>query len=93
VAEPPAASVDLARLRLLVDAPFAPRLVLEVLHRIGDVDLVASDAGSLERAVEHLAGGPHERTAGQILLVAWLLADEHERGIGRPFAEDGVAFL
>lgn len=47
VVEPPAAGVDLASVRLLVNAALAARLVLEVLHRVSDVDLAALDAGRL----------------------------------------------
>ena len=50
VVEPQAAGVDLARVGLLVDAPLAARLVLEMLHGVGDVDSRAVDAGRLERA-------------------------------------------
>src|SRR5215510_12551307 len=60
VVEPPAASVDLAYVGLLVEAPLAARLVLEVLHGVGDVDFIPLDAGRFERLVEHLAGGTDE---------------------------------
>ena len=40
--------------------------------------------------VEHLAGRADERAAGEILLVARLLADEHDRGVERAFAEHGL---
>ena len=63
--EPPAAGIDLARVRLLVDAPLAARLILEVLHRIGDVDRIARDAGDFQRAIEHLAGGSDKGPARQ----------------------------
>src|SRR6516165_6199444 len=75
VVEPPAASVDLARVGLLVEAPLAARLVLEMLHGVGDVDFIPLDAGRFERLVEHLAGGAHEGQSGQIFLVARLLTD------------------
>ena len=48
------------------------------------------DAGLVEDLVEHLAGRPDERLAGNILLVAGLLADEDDLRILRPFAEHGL---
>ena len=66
--------------RLLVDAPLAARLPLEVLHDVGDVDGGAIDAGLRERAVEQLAGRADERMAGEIFRVARLLADQHQLG-------------
>ena len=43
-----------------------------------------------ERSVEHLAGRPDEGAAGKVLLIARLLADQHQRRIGRAFAEHGL---
>jgi hypothetical protein len=65
-----------------------------VLDRVGDVGPRPVDPGLGQRVVEHPAGGPDERGAGEVLLVARLLADEHHLGAGRPLAEDhlgGVA--
>jgi hypothetical protein len=78
VVEPPAAGVDLARVRLLVDAPLALRLELEMLHRIGDENLASVDAGIGERAVKDAARRPHEWLAGPIFLVTRLLAHQHQ---------------
>ena len=61
-----------------------------MLHRIGDIDLAAVDAGFLQRAIEHLPGGTDERLAGEVFLVAGLLADQHDRGVLRAFAEHGL---
>src|SRR5437667_3237642 len=62
-----------------------------MLHRVGDVDIVlAIDADLIEHAVEISPGGPDERMAGQILLIAGLLADEHHEGVARAFAENGL---
>src|SRR5262249_13177354 len=90
VIEPPAASVDLARVGLLVEAPLAARLVLEVLHGIGDVDVAPLDARRFQSLIEYLAGGSGEGQSGQICLVARLLADQHQRSVGRPLAEHGL---
>jgi hypothetical protein len=80
---------DLRRIRLLVQADFSARHKFEMLHRVGDVNLAAIDAGLLQRAVEHLPGGPDERFAGEVFLVAGLLADQHDAGPLRAFAEYG----
>ena len=82
--------LDLAGVRLLVDAPLAARLEFEMLDRVGDVDAGAVDAGLGKRAVEQLAGRADERPAGEILLIAGLLADEHERRVARALAEHGL---
>src|SRR6185369_10029109 len=74
--------------RRLVDATLAAQLELEVLDRVGDVDLAARDAELLERAGEKLPGRTDEGTALQILLVARLLAHEHQPGAAAAFAAD-----
>ncbi len=84
------AGLDLRRRRLLVQPDLAAGDELEVLHRIGDVDLAAVDAGLLQRPVEHLAGRADEGMAGEVLLVAGLLADQHQRRMVRAFAEHGL---
>src|SRR5947209_3797020 len=58
--QPPAARLNLVVIRLLMDAPLAARLELEVLHGIRDVDARAIDAGFGKRALEHLPGRTHE---------------------------------
>jgi hypothetical protein len=54
----------------------AARHPLEVLHGIRDVHIAPHDVRSLERLIKHAAGRAHERQAGQVLLVARLLADQ-----------------
>jgi len=49
-----------------VNSPLAATRELEVLDRVGDVDLRAGDPGVLERGVEQVAGRPDERVAGAI---------------------------
>ncbi len=80
--EPGPAGVGLAAGGLLVDAP-AARLELrelEVLDRVGDVDVRAVDAGPVERPVEQAPGGAGERLAGRVLDVAGLLPHHDEAG-------------
>ena len=88
--DPPAAGLDLAGVGLGVDAALAALLELEMLDRVGDVGRAAVDPGLAERAVEQLAGRADERAAGEILLVARLLADEQDPGVERAFAEHGL---
>jgi hypothetical protein len=89
--EPRPAGGDLGAVRLLVDAHLAPGPELEVLDGVGHVDLAAVDAGGLEGPVEELPGGAHEGLPGPVLLVAGLLAHQHQPGAGRPRTEHGLA--
>src|SRR3954469_14262250 len=85
--EPLAARGELAAVRLIVDAGFAPSPPLEVLDGVGDVDAVTIDAGRSERLVEYATRRPNEGAAGDVLMVAGLLADQHQLGVGGSFAE------
>jgi hypothetical protein len=86
--EPRVARGDLAPARLLVDPTLAARRPLEVLDGVRHVRARTIEAGVLERAVEELPGGPHERMSLDVLAVTRLLADEHQLGVLGPFAED-----
>src|SRR5262249_46373801 len=88
--QPRPAGPDLRSVRLLVNPPLPARFPFEMLYDIGDVDTVAIDARLLERTVEQAAGRTHERPTGQIFGVARLLADQHQLGAGRAFAEHGL---
>src|SRR5580765_1049690 len=88
--EPRPARVELRCARRLVDPALAALLELEVLDRVGDVDLFALQPGFGQRPVEHLARRPDERRSLKIFLIAGLLADEHDPRAGRPKAEDGL---
>jgi hypothetical protein len=71
--------LDLACRGLLVDAALSALLELEVLDGVGDVDAAPVDAGVRHRPLQELAGGPHERPALPVLLVAGLLANKGDR--------------
>ena len=88
--DPDATHLDLITIGPLVQALLAARLVLEMLHRVGEIDRCPIDAGVGQRAIEQAAGWPDEGTAGDILLITGLLAHHHERGAGRSFAEHGL---
>src|SRR2546430_7348452 len=79
---PGAAGRELAQPRRLVDAALAALDELEVLDRVRDVEPLPVQAHLDQRAVEHLARRANERRALQILLIAGLLADEDDAGIG-----------
>jgi hypothetical protein len=95
--EPRAAGVDLLHGWLFVDAHFAARFPLEVLHRVRDVDLATIDLSLFQRLVEQLARRAHKGTALLVLLVAWLLSDHHDGNagmggviVGLQFTEDSL---
>ena len=62
--------------------------MLEMLHRVGDENLSAGDLRFRQGLVENLAGGPDERLAGKVFLVAGLLAHQHQVRMPAPFAGD-----
>src|SRR6266571_7709347 len=64
--KPRTTGLDLVRSRRLVNAPFAPRFPLEMLHDVRDVNAAPIESDLRERAVEHLARRTHERRALQI---------------------------
>ena len=64
--------------------------VFEVLHRVGHVDAFWVDASLVEAAPEHPAGGADEGPSLSVFLIARLLTDEDERGLGRSLTEDGL---
>ena len=88
--EPRAAGGDLARARLLMNAPLPARLPLEVLHGIRHVRSGAVDPGLGERLVEESPRRADERPSRPVLLVTRLLADEHGSRVLRALAEDGL---
>jgi hypothetical protein len=73
-----------------VHAPLAARHPLEVLDRVGDVDLVARQPGRLHHLVEQPPGRTHEGPSGHVLLVARLLAHHHDARVHLSLAEDGL---
>src|SRR6202008_1451678 len=79
---------ELALRRRLVQPPLAPRLPLEVLHRIRDIGPGAIDSGLAQALVQDAARGPDERMAFPVFHVARLLAHEHDAGARIALAED-----
>ncbi len=89
-AQPPTAGDHLAPVRGLVQATLAPQLMLEVLHGVGDVKPGAVGAGLGQRPIEHLSGGTDERPSDAILLVAGLLAHQHQGSILRSLSRHAM---
>src|SRR5690606_36102107 len=85
--EPEATGGDFARARPQVQPALATRGKLEVLDRVGDVGPPAVDADPLQRLLEDAPGRSDKGSAGKVLLVARLLADEHRVGPLRPLPE------
>jgi hypothetical protein len=70
-----------------VQTLLAARFVLEMLHGIGEPDLPAVEPCLRHGAVQDLAGRPDEGMAREVLLIARLLAHQHQRRPRRPLAE------
>ena len=76
--EPGQACFDFSLCRRFVEPAFAARLPLEVLHRIGDVDVLARNARGFECLVEKLARRADERMPFDVFAVSWLFADNEQ---------------
>ena len=81
--EPDAAGVYLAQAGLFVQTPLAAGLPLEVFDGIGDVDGFAIESRLLDDAIEQAPGRSYEGVTPKVLLVARLLAHQHDRGVAR----------
>ncbi len=88
--EPWAAGRNFKRVWLLVQPDFAPRFPLEMLHRIGDVDLGAIDAGGLQALIKQLTGRPNKRLSLLIFAITRLFAHQKNSGMGSAFAKNDL---
>ena len=61
-----------------------------MLHDVRDEGPLAIDPRIDEGAIENAAGGSHERLAIEVLAIARLLPDEHQRGRHGSGPEDGL---
>src|SRR6185436_13976037 len=84
--QPLVASRDFQLAGLLVNAAPAARLELEMLDGVRDVREATFDVRLLECCVEQLARRSDKGTAGDVLLIARLFADEDDTGRLRSFA-------
>lgn len=87
--EPRAACRYFRRVRLFVDTALSSRLPFEVLHRVGDIDLISVDARLFQSGVQQGSGGPNKWTPLKILFVSGLLADEEHTRVCLAFTKDG----
>lgn len=67
--------------------------MVEVLHRVGEVQRGAIDPQFRQCAVQHLAGRSCKWLPTQIFGVTGLLSDQHHPRIGRPLPEHGLRGL
>src|SRR2546423_4446558 len=58
------------------------------LDQVRDENLLPRDSGGGEGPVEHLAGGPHKRSAGRVLLPSRRFADQEHVGVDGAFPWD-----
>jgi hypothetical protein len=72
--EPRTAGSDLRGVRTLMEAPLAARPPLEVLHDVANEDALPVDPGLGEGRIQQTAGRSDERSTGEILAIAGLLA-------------------
>src|SRR5437879_10082606 len=62
-----------------------------MLDRVRHIAPAAIDSRGFEAAIEQLTGPADKGMAGQILGIAGLLADKHDRRALRALAEDGLS--
>ncbi len=86
--QPPAAVIDLARARRLVNAPLSTRDELEMLDRIREIALAFRETRLTQSRAQEPARRSDKRTTLKILLIPGLLADEDRTRTGWTFAED-----
>src|SRR5262249_34277264 len=91
--EPNLAALDFVGVGTLVQPALAAHLMLEMLHRIGNENLRARNSRLCQRAVEDPPRRTDERLAAEVLLVAGLLADEHDVSGSAALAPAWVASL
>src|SRR5919201_1906907 len=89
--EPRPAGLDLGRIGLLMEPFLAARLPLEVFDRVGHVDQGPVDAGLLEGAIQKAPGWADERFALDVLAIAGLLSNEHDRRAIAPLTKYGLS--
>jgi hypothetical protein len=92
VLEPGETRANLAGVRRLVQPSLAACVArpLEMLDRVGEVDVFPVDARGLERAIEEFPRRSDERTSGDIFDVAGCFADDHESRAARTLAKHGL---
>jgi hypothetical protein len=90
--DPGFAVMDFLAAGFVVEPSFAARIgfPFEVFDGVGEIEVVAVEAGFLQGFVEQLPGGADEGATLEVLAVAGLFADEHDAGVAGAFASDGL---
>jgi hypothetical protein len=88
--EPGAAGRYFKRIWLFMQPNFTPWLPLEMLNRIGDINLSSVDTRQFEAPIQQLAGGPDEWFPLLILAITRLFPHHKNRGMGSPFAKNDL---
>src|SRR5207237_10487912 len=88
--QPRPARTDLAGVWLLMQPSLAAAGPAEMLDGVGHVDPATIDARLFQAFLQQPAGGADEGLALEVLLVAGLLADQHELRALTALAEDGL---
>lgn len=83
----------MAAFRSFVQPYLAAPFMMEVLHRVGEVQRRAIDSQFSQRTVEQPAGRARERLSAQVLAIARLFPDQHHLGACRPLPEHGLRGL
>jgi ribosomal-protein-alanine N-acetyltransferase len=73
-----------------MDPAFSAGLPFEVFHCVSDVNAGSVDSSLLECAIHDLSGGPDERSARDIFVIARLFANKHHRRMLWTFAKNGL---
>jgi hypothetical protein len=74
-----------------MDATLAARFPFEMLHRVGDVNFFTIDPRFFQRAIHNFSGRTDERFPGNVLVIAGLFADEHDRRFLWTFAKNRLS--
>src|SRR5690242_2976216 len=86
--EPHVAGADVSDVRSPVKTPLTARFPSKMLHGVRDEEVAALEAGRCEAVIENLAGRADKCVPAQILLIAGLLANQHDARVRRPDADD-----
>lgn len=76
--------------RSSVHTVLTPLLVTEVFDSVGQVHGFTSDARDSQSAIEHLSRWADEGPPCPVLLIARLLAHDHQFGVSGPLPEHGL---
>src|SRR5690606_18258201 len=73
--------------RLLMKPPLSARLPLEMLDRVGEINVGSFQSDFMEDLIKKLARGTHEGSAGKIFIIPGNFADHQHARMRRALAE------